>query len=35
MDEALVDEARRMDAELILRKPINVKTLIEWLERDG
>jgi CheY-like chemotaxis protein len=35
MDESLVDEARRMDAELILRKPINVKTLIEWLERDG
>ena len=32
-DRALIDEARRLEAELILRKPIDVNALLEWLDR--
>ena len=34
-DEALLDECRHLHAELVLRKPINVNELLEWLERAG
>ena len=34
-DSELLDEARQLKAELILRKPIDVGRLMEWLERDG
>jgi hypothetical protein len=31
----MLDEARDLRAELILRKPINVNELIEWVSRGG
>lgn len=34
-DRAMLDEARDLRAELILRKPINVNELIEWVSRGG
>ena len=31
-DARLLDEARRLKADLILRKPINLSELLDWLE---
>jgi CheY-like chemotaxis protein len=33
-DQALLEETRRLKPELVLRKPVNVNALLEWLERD-
>ena len=34
-DPALLAEARQLDVELILRKPIDVHQLVRWLENAG
>ena len=34
-DAVLLEQVQSLQADLILRKPIHLNTLIEWLDRTG